>query len=150
YNTITNREAQPGAAAHIFGGEERIENLGEVFRRDADAGVFDFDGRLSGGAGCAQGQYSAIGHRVDGICGQRHHRLLQLPFVSKHKRERSGGFDFDLNIVATVLVSNQPGSGLNQFSQVYRYTIAGPQAAEIEESIGDVLAAESFVANQAE
>ena len=34
---------EPGAPAHAFGRVERIVNLGDVFGRDADAGVGDLN-----------------------------------------------------------------------------------------------------------
>ena len=83
YNTITNREPKPRAASDILRRKERIENLRQVFRRNSDTGVFDFNEHVTVGFHRAQCQGSTIRHRIDRVCGERDDCLLQLTFVTE-------------------------------------------------------------------
>src|SRR5690606_4767304 len=63
-DAVGNRQAQPGAAAHRLGGEERIEDTLAQFRRDAAAVVLDLHPHLiTAGAG-ADHDMPALGHRL--------------------------------------------------------------------------------------
>ena len=48
-DAVDGRKTKARAVADRLGGEERLENLGLVFRRDADAGVGDFDQHIVAG-----------------------------------------------------------------------------------------------------
>ena len=106
-NLLGNRQAQPGAHACGFGGEERIINPGQVLLRNAAAGVLHLGnhrqvahpemrraprafevGRLGQLFGVsARRQRASFGHGMDGVEENIHEDLLNLSFVHSHRRE---------------------------------------------------------------
>src|SRR5262245_6591583 len=42
-DAVADGEAEPRSLADLFRGEERVVDFSQVFRRDAEAGVSDFD-----------------------------------------------------------------------------------------------------------
>ena len=90
-NAKNCRQAEAGAFADVFGGEEGLEDVGEVFRRNAGAGIRNADpGKLSNAIfpiGLASGaiefnllsgdaQATAERHGIAGIDGQVHDHLV--------------------------------------------------------------------------
>src|SRR5690606_3497116 len=86
-------EAEAGALADALGGEERLEDLVEVFGGDADAGVadgqahvvagFDFSGEARVGLGDFKDaglkrEGAAGGHGVAGVDGEVEQDLVEL------------------------------------------------------------------------
>ncbi len=83
-----------------FGGEERLEDAGQVFGRNPRSRVLDADGhRLGRVAGpCIQDQSTALGHGIDGVEDQVDHTLLQLIEIPLDggKTRRNAGLQPDM------------------------------------------------------
>src|SRR5947209_5212510 len=58
-------ESQAGAA--FFSGEVGVEDMGEVFLGDADAGVGDVEDRVFFFGQRADQEFAAVGHRLYGV-----------------------------------------------------------------------------------
>ncbi len=48
-DAVGRGKPKAGALAHAFSGEERLEDLLQIFRRNADAGISDLDDDMIGG-----------------------------------------------------------------------------------------------------
>ena len=92
----------------------------------------------------------AIGHGIDCIGRQRYDCLLQLTSIAENYGQVVGGFNFDLDVVTALLMSNQASRGFDQITNVDRHSLAGAQATEVQQAIGYRFAAKCFIANQAE
>lgn len=59
--------ALPGAGARFFGAVEAIEDVGQIFRGDAGAGIAHDQARLLTDALQAQGHFTAAWRVLDGV-----------------------------------------------------------------------------------
>ena len=80
----------------------------------------------------AQGQRASVRHRVDGIRRQRHYSLLQLAHIARNHWQVLFGLDRDLDVVATLLMSNQTRGPLDQLIHIDGGALSGAQATKIE------------------
>src|ERR1041385_797589 len=94
-----------------------------------------------------QGQRAAVGHGVNGIRSQRYDSLLQLAHVARNHWQILFSLDLDPDLVAALLMSDQPGSALNELIHIDGRTLPGTQPAEIEQTVGDGLTAKSLFAD---
>ena len=76
-DAVAHGEAQAGAAAGGFGGEERIEDAVQIFARNADAGVGDFHFHGAVVRRCAHFEHAAGGHGVARIHEEIQEHLLR-------------------------------------------------------------------------
>jgi hypothetical protein len=76
--TVADGQAQAGAAAIGFGGEEWVENAMNVLARNACAGVGDFDFDAAIVSGCADFKHAAGRHCVTSVQEQVKKDLLKL------------------------------------------------------------------------
>ena len=82
-------QAQPGALADRFGGEEGFEDPRDVLGRDARAGVADLDlGGVVVPAG-ADGERARPVHRLDRVVDQVRPDLVELRAVHRHVGQRA-------------------------------------------------------------
>ena len=63
-DAVGDRQAQTGAFADLFGGEERLEDVRDVVGSNAGSLVADFDGEIGGGGGAVWGLGSGGCFRV--------------------------------------------------------------------------------------
>src|SRR5580704_14420379 len=85
-DAVSDRKPQPGAATvaglgFVLGGEERIVDAGDVFLRDARAGVGDLYLHVVPVAGCDL-ECAAGGHGVFGVEEQVEENLLEFAGVA--------------------------------------------------------------------
>src|ERR1051326_2237485 len=98
-NSVYGSESQPGALAHIFGGEEGLENPGAGDLIHADTVIADGEHHV---AACLHGrvfpdkrlieiedcgldnQFPATWHGVARVHRQVHHDLVELPGIRLH------------------------------------------------------------------
>src|SRR5476649_1632836 len=82
------RQAQAGALAGRLGGEEGVEDVCEVARRDAGAGVADGEPDVVVIAAGAQRDAAARrGDGMDGVDDQVQHHLVDLRRAAQHRRQ---------------------------------------------------------------
>src|SRR5207302_8187358 len=74
----------------------------------------------------------------------------ELTDIARNVRESGSGLDHSLNVVAPLLMCHQSRGGFDYFRHINRHALAGAQAAEIKQPVGNTLAAKSLVTNQAE
>ena len=88
HNSVGNRKTQTGALARGLGGEERIVDTTQMFRGNSRTGVPDF--RIDGAivAPGANGQRTALLHRVARVQEKVEEHLLQLACIALDGRER--------------------------------------------------------------
>ena len=134
-DAVHGGQAQAGALAHLLGGEERLEHLVQVLRRDADAGVGHLDQHIVARrhhrvglhhrivrphlAG-ADGQHAAVARRrVHGIARVDRHvddHLLQLTLVHLDHAQVAAVGHLQLDVLA-----DQPADQVGQFGQHVGY-----------------------------
>src|SRR5205085_7505461 len=108
HNTITDRKAETCPAPNLFCGEERIENLGEVFLRDADARIAYLQRDAATLIVRAQTERAALRHRINRVLGEDDDDLLQLARVACDERDVVGHFDLKLYVLRAPLMAQQP------------------------------------------
>ena len=82
-DAVADGESEPGALAHTFRRVERIVNLGDVLRRDADARVGDLDyQRAVLGSARRAGDASTVGNRIARVEYQVSEHLLKFAGVA--------------------------------------------------------------------
>src|SRR5262249_35259945 len=101
-DAVDGGEPEAGALAHLFGREERLEYLVDDRRRDAGAGIDNFNQHvirrrhtlgvialalLAGDVGRAQRKPAAVGHGITGIHGEVYNHLLELRNVDLDRPE---------------------------------------------------------------
>src|SRR5277367_2381122 len=86
-DAVTYRKAETGAPSGGLGGEERIENTLEIFRRNARAGVGDFNGDGTVVSESTNFEQSALRHGVPRVHEQIQEDLLQTGDGTEHRRQ---------------------------------------------------------------
>ena len=114
-DAVHRGQAKPCPLADLLGGEERIENLVDDLRRDARAGVGDFDQHVVGGrhalvairraflrgdVGGAHRELAAIRHGVARVDREIDDHLLELGDVGLHRPQVAAEHGFQLNLLA--------------------------------------------------
>src|SRR5690349_10189542 len=101
-DAVGDRETEPCATPDALGREEWIVNLGDVFRRDADARVGDFDQqRAVIGRGGLQPDETPFGNGVARVEDQVGKDLLQFDGVAESERKIRIVFALYLDLAAT-------------------------------------------------
>ena len=91
---IANRKAEARATANLFGGKKRLKYLGHIILRDSRPGVLDIDHHAVSASKYAEGELSAVRHRVNRVCRECDHSLLDLAAIGADQRKIR--FDLDL------------------------------------------------------
>jgi len=83
-------DGQPQSRAVLFGREKRLEQMLQIFRRDAHAGVLNVDPQLPRTAFVLHrfrfdGQHPVRAHRFQRVEQKIHEHLLQLRVVAAHR-----------------------------------------------------------------
>jgi len=139
---VTDGEPESGAFADFLGGEERVEDFGEVLGLDAQAGVVDFNDRPERLGVSADLNLAALGDGLGGIDEQVHEHLLEFL-----------GIAFDQGQVAVVLgdvglvlefVPDDFERALETVVEVGHAGVAGfgvGEVAQVFDDMGDALGA---------
>ena len=101
-NAVRNRQTEAGALAHAFSCVERIVNLRNVLRCDADAcvGYFDDQRTVVGGAG-GDRDATTVGYRVACVEDQVCKDLLEFAGVGVSFGRSFGVATNDLDLAST-------------------------------------------------
>src|ERR1017187_10692713 len=99
----------PGALPDTLGGEERLENMGLDFRRDARSVVAGFDQQAIQLAGGADAQFALALDGVDGVVDRVGPDLIQLAAARADLRQ--GAVEIELHAAALLYAVPQHQQG---------------------------------------
>ncbi len=114
-DAVDHRQSEPGALAHLLGGEEGLEYLLQRLRRDAGAGILDLDQHIVAGLELAiaeagafgrgqvarpHRQVAAVRHGVARVDGEIDDHLLELADVCPHRPQIAPVLDLQRHLVA--------------------------------------------------
>src|ERR1043166_5536871 len=152
-NTITDGEAETGAAPDLLRREERVEDALAYLRRDALPRVAHLDADLAAllfPAQRPQAQSAALRHRVNGVLGEDDDGLLQLSRVAGNRRQVFGQVNVNRDRDAALLVREQTRRRLDDLRDVDGRVPRGARAAEVQKAVRDLLAPERLAADELE
>ena len=142
-DVAAHREPQAGAALAagvrtFFGGEERIENLRQHFRRNAAAVVahHQVDHVVLGVVQQLDQQPAAVGHRLPGVDQQVQQHLLNLVAVDVGLRDRLDLL-FDRDAILVHLAFEQQQRVLDQLLQIGRLLAGRAISGHAQHGVGD-------------
>ena len=146
-DAVRHGETETGALAHLLGGEERAEELVEVFLGDAGAVVGDHDDDVLLGAVQRDEDAAAVGQRVLGVGQQVGEHLHDLVGVELGHRVGEAVVDGDRDALVD-------GDGaqhlLDEGGQVGGLPHDAALAGEVEQPGDDPLAAVRLIDDQAD
>ena len=162
HEAIDLAQAQAGAAAHVLGGEEGVEGLGQHLGRHAAAGVADghhhvLAGRQAGvlghvalvqpGVGSFDGQAAAVGHRVAAIDRQVEDGVFQLVGVDMGAPQPTSQHRFQQHRAAQRM-AQQVGHAGHQLVHVHRFGLQWLLAREGQQPLRELRGAAGAVARR--
>ena len=145
-DAVADRQAQPGAVADVFGGEEWIEDLGQVLLADARARVreSDLDGVLSFPVTGADVQVAAALH---GFCGVDDHvdeDALDLRRIDHRQGQVFLEMLDHFDVMEERLVLHQGDTFVQHFVDIAEGLVRLALAGEVQQPADDVSAAVSL------
>jgi hypothetical protein len=142
HDPVGDRQAQPGAAALGFRGEERIVDAREMLGRYADARVGHLDDRIGAVGAGRHREPAPVRHRIAGVEKQIEEDLLQLVLHPAHDDGRFGQVPAHLHPVRPELVLEQRHHVADDQVQVDRPHLAARRARHVQQAAHDLGGAE--------